>query len=386
MKDRWPQGIRCYRAGPVTDTPKTSLTLGSQGPFDVPPPDNEFSHIPTPRRRSPVIAVAAAALAIFLAVRLRKDVVFALSSADPTDVGLAVALAARDIGTVPANRVVRVSGMPDRESAVILDTQGSWEFSQFFRMRGTQNRLFVRRMSDPLPLGLLQKDSFVGRLMPFDDLSLSNSIRKHFSQRVTATHFIAPAALHAALVAGGSIKVLDLTGESISLAPADHLTVDVLRPGELRLEAPRERFPSLAALKALVEEKGGTLLGPDTTSTAADRFTVAVSFPPDRRAAALSALGDIDRRMRFRPARTTHKVRVDALGAAPDRLLIKGGALSAIGLADVAAVQVLAPVEIPAQAWLLLEGERPRDHLPKLLILAFLLAFATVNLVGLRRS
>jgi hypothetical protein len=330
--------------------------------------------------------VAAAALAIFLAVRLRKDVVFALSSALPIDTGLASTLADRDPNAAPANRVVRVAGMPDRESAVILDTQGSWEFSQFFRIRGTHNRVFVRRMSDPLPLGLLEKDSFAGRLMPFDDLSFSTSIRKHFAQRVTATHFVAPAALHAALVAGGDFKAADLAGEPLTLAPDDVLTVDVLRRGELRLEAPRDRFPDLEALKKLVEAKGGTLLGPDPSSTFADRFTVLVAFPADQREAALSSLGDIDRRMRFRPARTTHKIRVDALGVQSGRLLIKGGAVPPIELSDVAAVQVLAPVQIPAQAWLLLEGERPRDHLSKLIILAFLLAFATVNLIGLRRS
>ncbi len=370
----------------MTDTPKTSPTPAPPGPFEIPPPDDEFAHIPTPRRRSPVIAVAAAVLAIFLAIRLRKDVVFALSSALPIEVGRASTLADSDPNTAPVNRVVRVAGMPDRESAVILDTQGSWEFSQFFRVRGTHNRVFVRRMSDPLPLGLLEKDSFVGRLMPFDDLSFSKSIRKHFGQRVTATHFIAPAALHAALGAGGDFKAADLAGEPLTLAADDVLTVDVLRRGEVRLEAPRDRFPDLETLKKLVEAKGGTLFGLDPSSTIADRFSVLVSFPPGRRESALSSLGDIDRRMRFRPARTTHKVRVDGLAAQPGHLMIKGGAVPPIDLADVAAVQVLAPVNIPAQAWLLLEGERPRDHLSKLIILAFLLAFATVNLIGLRRS
>ena len=44
------------------------------------------------------------------------------------------------------NRYVRVAGTPDRESALELDTKGSWVFSQLFRVLGTGDRLFVHRL------------------------------------------------------------------------------------------------------------------------------------------------------------------------------------------------------------------------------------------------
>ena len=42
-------------------------------------------------------------------------------------------------------------------------------------------------------------------------------------------------------------------------------------------------------------------------------------------------------------------------------------------------------MQIPDDALILFEGERPREHLKSLIIAAFLLGFAIVNLLALRR-
>ena len=41
-------------------------------------------------------------------------------------------------------------------------------------------------------------------------------------------------------------------------------------------------------------------------------------------------------------------------------------------------------MQIPDDALLLLEGEKPRDHLKVLIVAAFLLGFAVVNLLAMR--
>jgi hypothetical protein len=41
---------------------------------------------------------------------------------------------------------------------------------------------------------------------------------------------------------------------------------------------------------------------------------------------------------------------------------------------------------IPSDAYLLVEGDRPRQHLPTVLIAAILLMFGAVNLIGLGRE
>jgi hypothetical protein len=63
-------------------------------------------------------------------------------------------------------------------------------------------------------------------------------------------------------------------------------------------------------------------------------------------------------------------------GAVPERLPI----------ADVPAIRTLAAVQIPADAWLLIEMDHPRDHVQSVIFAGVLLAFAAINLIGLARG
>jgi hypothetical protein len=46
----------------------------------------------------------------------------------------------------------------------------------------------------------------------------------------------------------------------------------------------------------------------------------------------------------------------------------------------------MAPVVIPDDAYLLVEGDRPREHAPTVVIALILVMFGAVNLVGLFRE
>ncbi len=332
--------------------------------------------------------MATAALACFLLFQIRDDVRYALSSSSARDLGDARQVAATKIEDLPLNQYVRMSGMADRESAVVLDTQGSWNFAQFFRLLGTDNRVFVRRTPDPLSAEQARQDVFVGRLMRFSKLSFQEAIRKHFAGRVSATHFFAPVKVHAALLAGkgGALDVADLLGDRISLAPNDDLAIQVDRPGQIRLEFPRARFAGEAAVRVAIEKEGGQLV--EMLSGAADpKFLVAVaSFPDDRRDQALHTLADKERELRIRAARTTHQVRIADLGATPDAITIKtNGQIQTLPLAQIQAIDTLATVQIPDDAVILHEGDRPSSSWKTLVIGVFLLGFALVNLLALRR-
>ena len=79
---------------------------------------------------------------------------------------------------------MRVAGTPDRESALELDTKGSWVFSQFFRVLGTGDRLFVHRRENPLPAARAEADVFEGRLIRIDELPFADAIRGYFAKHV----------------------------------------------------------------------------------------------------------------------------------------------------------------------------------------------------------
>ena len=171
---------------------------------------DEFANVPSPRRRHPAIALGAAALAAFLLYQIHDDVFFALSHSDARDLGDARALATAPVDKLPVNAYVRLAGMADRKSGVIIDTAGSWRFTQFFRLLGTRSRIFVSRVADPIPVEQAEKDVFVGRLMRFRDLSFQAAIRKHFANRVTATHFFAPTAVRAKVTAAQGLSLIHI--------------------------------------------------------------------------------------------------------------------------------------------------------------------------------
>jgi hypothetical protein len=368
---------------------------GNKPPLDFPElesgdpsaPADEFANIPSPRRRHPALAFAAAALAVFLVYQIHQDLFFALSSAGPTDLGDARAVANLPLSKLPLNRMVRLAGTADRESGVIIDTAGSWKFTQFFRLLATRSRIFVRRVSDPLPVEQAEKDVFVGRLLPFRDLSFADAIRKHFSSRVTATHFFAAATVKEKVAAssGGPLLMNDLLGEKVTVAPTDELSIDVARPADVQVDLPRKKLRDLAAARAAVEAHGATVLE-DVTRPGDDKsFSLVITFAAEKRDQDMSAISDLDPLVRYRPVRTTYTVKAGDLSAGKEGLLVKvGNESKELSLTQILAIRTVAAVQIPDDALILLEGDRPAEHYKTIVIAVFLLGFAVLNLLALR--
>src|SRR4029079_13189160 len=131
------------------------------------------------------------------------------------------------------NRYVRVAGTPDRESALELDTKGSWVFSQLFRVLGTSDRLFVHRLQNPLPAERAEADVFQGRLIRIDDLPYADAIRGYFAKHVSATHYFSADVALKALAArtpGAPLSITDRGGDKASLAPDEALGIEIVRP------------------------------------------------------------------------------------------------------------------------------------------------------------
>jgi hypothetical protein len=372
---------------------------------------DEFAHIPSPRTRHPLLAGAAALLAFYLVFHVRHELRYALSSGVALDAGEArVTFSPRVTITGLDNRLVQVRGTPDREAGLELDTKGSWVFTQFFRVLGTGDRLFIHRTESPLPGSKAEDDAFEGRLIRFRDLSFADAIRGYFAGHVTASHFFPPADLQRAVAAadkGRALTLRDRAGDAVTLAPDDVLALDIARPDEVRVGLPRDRFADGATARAEIEKHGGTIVAgkglvkvdaPGAVPAAPlvlgsgpppiERWTFIVRFAADRRQAALSELGEIDRRVEIRDARETVKVRAGELGAGDGTLVVKapGAAERALPLASIAAVRTLATVRIPDDAYLLIEADLPRDHLPTLFLALAVAMFGVMNLGTLVRE
>jgi hypothetical protein len=115
----------------------------------------------------------------------------------------------------------------------------------------------------------------------------------------------------------------DLLGERVDLAANDELAIDVDRPGQIRIEFPRERFSDQAAARRAVEQQAGQVIEAPGDAVDPGSLALVVTFPPERRDQALQALGEMDRRLHIRPAHTTHKARVADLGATAEAIVVK---------------------------------------------------------------
>jgi hypothetical protein len=368
---------------------------------------DEFAHIPTPRTRHPVLAVAAALLSAYLVFHVRHELRYVLSSGEALDLGDArVTFSPRTTMTGLDNRYVRVRGTPDRESGLQVDTKGSWEFSQFFRVLGTGNSLFVHRRPSPLPAASAEEDVFEGRLVRFRELPFEDAVRQYFSAHVTASHYFVAADLRAAVAGGhGQLALHDRAGDPVTLAADDVVAIDVVRPDEVRVGLPRERFLTEASARAELERRGATIVSTsglsrvDAPGAAAagalaggppplERWTFVVRFEPAARAAALSGLGDLDHLVEIRDAREALKVRVSDMTADADALVVRpgGGSQRRLSMDEIAAARTLTTIGVPEDAYLLVEGDRPRDHLPTLFVALAVATFGVFNLAGLARE
>src|SRR6185312_13240343 len=390
---------------------------------DTAPPDraagdaagvvDEFAHIPRSRGRHPIVAIAGALLAFFLVFHVRRDLRYALSSGEPVDLGRASAVFANGRASSGLeNRYVRVSGLPDRESALQIDTKGSWVFSQLFRVLGTGDRLFLHRRQSPLPAALAEVDRFEGRLIRVDDLSFAASIRSYFSTHVAATHFFTPEALGRALAArqpGTPLAVVDTSGDTVSLDERETVAIDVTQPDEVKIGLPRDRFHTEDDARAALASHGGQVVkalgsikarpspaapesGPlSATTEPSQRWTFVVKFPQPAEQSALDSIGDLGHDVEIRDARQTIEVKLEEISAvagAPGALVVRPGqgAPRRLEPSTMVAIHTMAPVVIPDDAYLLVEGDTPREHLPTVLITLILVMFGAINLVGLARE
>lgn len=357
---------------------------------------DEFADIPNPRTRHPALAVAGALLALFLVGKMRRDLTFFLSSPQAADLGDARALMAIERGPAlladGVNRVVRLHGTPDRESALQVDTKGSWTFSELFRLMGTQSRVFVHRREDPLPGVRAETDVFEGRLLRFADLPFEEAIRGYFANHVSATHFFKPDDL-LRLVGGragvgATLSPHDLAGDAVTLGPNDILAFELVHPGEVEVGLPAARFANPELARSALVAHGAQVLRPGRTI--ADRQTWIVAVTPGTRDKLMNDLAAIDYQSDLRDVREVVKARVADLGVEAQTLTVRGGeggeADKARPLAGLDTIRTLATVQIPPDAYLIVEGETPREHLSDAAIAVVLIAFASVNLVGLARS
>jgi hypothetical protein len=314
--------------------------------------EDEFAGIEPARPvRRPLVAAAVVGLASILLVHSAADLRYWWSGSSPSDLGDARTLAARG-GALRDNVYVTVSGQPDRRNALTIEPRGETTRQTFFRLLGTDSRLWVRTRDARGRTDLA--DRFTGRLRRFEALPYADQLRRYHAEHTTAIQFLALDDLRAAL-AQGRWRVKDRAGADIDLAAAREVLVDVAYPEQLRVSLSKDVYPGEPDARHELERMGFQVGAGGETP---DAYEFALAAPHEQLGAILAKLEA--KQIAFQPRSERVTTHLGELRPAGDQVQVPR--LGAVPWSSVKAIGLPAPIRIPPEAFVLTEGDAPADH------------------------
>jgi hypothetical protein len=340
--------------------------------------EDEFAGMePYRPRRSPILAAAVILISGYLLFHLRHDLSYALQSRTPTPIA-DVRTFFRDPTTIKDHSYVSARAVPDRATAVMLDAKGKDEFIPFVRVMGTGSRLLLAQRRGLRSIGDVYDDVYAGRLMRLRDVSYAGTVRDHYAKRAAATHFFKVTDVCATL-GKAPTRLVALSGDEVALDAERVVGVAVTFRGDYVVTLPRERFPNEADGRGTLEQLGAEVKEFTETKTEL-RFVTQVA--DERRDSLMEQLRKLDARSDVQLRKVSYHAPWGHLAAGGEELLLPGTP----GHAPCAWATSFTTVEklhLPADAFVLVEGERPQDLWYVPVFVVFLLLFIGWNTLAL---
>jgi hypothetical protein len=398
----------------MPDQPESPPPPLPEGPAADPPEaasevDPELERLPLPRRPRSVLAVLAVlSLSIALLVHLAPDLRYAAAESTPQELPPARSLRAGDAGDLRDNTLVAVSGLPDYRNALLFEPKGDSYRRSFYRMLGSGSRLWVRAEETSTRHQLAER--IVGRLRGFDTLPYAEQVRGYYGAlKVTRLLDLGQFQRRSRGEIGDGLwrELRDRGGEPVAVGdPArEQAAVVVDFPDELVVILPGERFAveedarrevlrlGVAAGPGKPDKEGFRFVvrvgaaGRDALMAACEQRDFGVELHRERYRVPLAALGLPP------PATGPAGLSLDPPADAAPFLVQDGNVLSpappgprVVPWERVDSIQIDAPVVIPHDAWVVIEGDVPSGYGWARALAVVLLLFIAFNGWLLTRS
>ena len=242
---------------PVTGSDKdpplvTSLEPGAPIHPDAVDPELINLKVP-PQRRHPLVAVAVLVVSLLLLYKMRADISYALLPDQPVPLGPVDGSAVAKLAG-QGDKFVRIAGLPDHRNSVAYDPKGGRGRVQVFRVLGTASKLLVARK---VTLTAEVSNDFVGRLRPISEVWFAEALRSYFKQ-TQALRAIDLDKLKTAATGKLSLPLstLDRSGLPLTVSKDQELLIDVLFDEDVRVLLSKEKFPSEQDARYEVERLG----------------------------------------------------------------------------------------------------------------------------------
>jgi len=230
----------------------TSLEPGAPIHPDAVDPELINLKVP-PQRRHPLVAVAVLMVSLLLLYKMRADISYALLPEQPVSLGAVDSAAVAKLAG-QGDKFVRIAGLPDHRNSVAYDPKGGRGRVQVFRVLGTASKLLVARK---VTLTAEVSNDFVGRLRPISEVWFAEALRSYFKQ-TQALRAIDLDKLKTAATGKLSLPLstLDRSGLPLTVSKDQELLIDVLFDEDVRVLLSKEKFPSEQDARYEVERLG----------------------------------------------------------------------------------------------------------------------------------
>ena len=368
----------------------------ADGPDEV-ETESETDLRPRLQKPRPLIAATVIALGSLIVMRLGRDLPYALSSRAPTPIDSS---SAATKAPLPDDKFASLTGLPDRRNALYLSQKGSKSALLFFRLLGSESRLFVRAAPSTTKIDPVER--WQGRLVRFDALPYAATLREFYEKRVSARRYLDLPPLWTSLAASPPklVNLLDRTARPIEVTSDTEVELSLVFSDQLRILLPRSKYPTSDDAIHEVERLGLKPIALPEQDAA--NFVALVAAKPADRDALMQKLEAAQLVVRLRDLRT--KVKLGQLSVATQEgsqqlvvpadlaLLYAADAegklvrTTRLPLAAVTALSIDEPVKIPADAMVLLEDESPATMWWVPVVAGMALLFVLFNLFVLIRS
>ena len=363
--------------------------------------DPELMRLPRRRGRHPVIAVLVVLLSGYLMYFVRADLIYFLQSSTPQDLGQVGDRAATQ--NWPDNRYVKLSGAPDRKHSLLLEGRVSGQ-ERLFRLLQSKSRVYVRKErrygSDDREVTTVH----TGRMVRFAEQPYFPAVSAYYAKTRTSAHDLDFDTLRKGLQnPGKEVVVKDRDGLLGKFDADRQVWINVTYPGEWIIQFAQSAYASPEDAEKLVTAIGIPWSRDASRSKMYWRFVV--HFPDSELTSLVKRFSEPALRAGVVRRQISYVARWDQLKIENDALIINAAdatfpvrytattdktKLAAtrpmppkIAKAAIRYVTVSSRFEIPADAMLILDDDKPENYWYYSILYAVLLVFLLFNLYAL---
>ncbi len=324
-------------------------------PRDPDEVDPELVSLARPRGSvGPLLSLSIVVFCVYIIVRLLPDFSFSRQGDTPRQISNPGEIADEDGAS--SEEFVVLRAVPDQSFVAHLSGTHARYGHRIAPVLGSNAELWLLEEDTPWASESVHSQLQVGRLRRLDDLPFADGLRQYVREQPPGMRFVPDTAVKEALSAGRD-SVIDAFGDRIAVTAETPVTISEVVLDQARIEAFRASLKDEESARAALVAAGLLTGAEKPTTTTKEMFVYVVPAPAGLEAIRTQLVAAKQFGARAEPVRRSHETTWSALGATSDALTISE--TSSIPWLHISSIAVTVPRAVPADAMVLLTGERP---------------------------